>query len=107
MYFITDDTTVTELRATFKALGARFSCTSTLEGIQVTLNTCVDESIHLKGDEIAEVLDHALQIARVAYYKKVLGEMLVNAKNLIQNDANDECKRAKGYILDALGTLSK
>lgn len=109
MDFITDDTTVSELRSAFHSLGAKFSCAFSPEtGVKVTLVTCNgDDSMQFKGEDLAAVLDHALQTARVAYYRKAIPELLRDAKLQIPSDADEGSKRAKGFILDALGTLTK
>lgn len=107
MNVITDDTSVSELRAAFHNLDARFSCTFSEGGVKVVLVTCSKDSLQFEGQTIASVLDHALQTARVAYYQAKVTELLTSAKLEIPNDADPGSKRAKGFILDALGTLTK
>ncbi len=109
MNFITDDTSVSELRSAFQSLGAKFSCAFSPEtGVKVTLVTCNgDDSMQFEGENLASVLDHALQTARVAYYQAKVTELLTSAKLQIPSDAGDDVKRARGFILDAIGTLAK
>jgi len=108
MDFITDDTTVSEMRTAFRSMNANFHCTASTEtGVLVTLATCNGDKLCFKGEDFAHVLDHALQAARVAYYRKAVTELLKDAKLQIPSDADEGSKRAKGFILDAIGTLTK
>lgn len=106
MNFITDDTTVSEVRKAFRERNASFRCTAATDGISVVLTTCDGDSLGVEGADLANVLDHALQMARVAYIRKEVGALLREAANRSPGASKDP-SGVKGLILDAIGMLTK